>query len=137
MVDARICGVETLAAAFTDHFDVSLRLSLDLSSTPRGKGYWKMNISYLSELDFQQTIKGIWDKCQEHTKYHPNKVMWWGRYVKRMLRQLFYREGAERRRDREEMEIFYYMVIYDVLENKDPHAAKASILNKLMAKIVR
>ena len=45
-------GVETLAAAFTGHFAVSLRLSLDASSTPRGKGYWKMNISYLSEPDF-------------------------------------------------------------------------------------
>ena len=58
------CGVETLAAAFTDHFAVSLRLSHDASSTPRDKGYWKINISYLSKPDFQQTIKGIWAKCK-------------------------------------------------------------------------
>ena len=130
-------GVETLAAAFTDHFAVSLRLSLDASSTLRGKGYWKMNISYFSEPDFQQTIKGIWAKWQEHIKYYPNKVMLWGRYVKSMLRQMFCREGVERRRDRVEMENFYYTAIYDVLQNKDPHAVKASILNKLQAKIVR
>ena len=50
-------GVEMLAAASTDHFAVSLRLSLDASSTPRGKGYWKMNISYLSE-EAQNTSHG-------------------------------------------------------------------------------
>ena len=55
--------------------------------------------------------------------------MWWGRFVKRML-QLFCRGGEERRRDRVEMENFNYTAVYDVLQNTDLHAAKATILEK-------
>ena len=35
-----------------------------------------------------------------------------------------------------EVEDYYYTAIYDVLQNRDLHAAKATILNKLRAKIV-
>jgi len=48
-------------------------------------------------------------------KYYPNGVMWWCRYVKRMIRQLLGRERADHRRERIEMENFYYSVIYSVL----------------------
>jgi len=48
-------------------------------------------------------------------KYYPTRVMWRCRYVKGMLRQMLGREGADRRRDRIEMENFYYSVIYSVL----------------------
>ena len=99
-------GVETVAAAIIDHFAVILRLTIDISRTPRGKGYLRMITSYLRETIFQQTIKENWVNWQEHIKYYPNRVMWWGRYVKRMLRQLFSHEGAAFRRDRMEMENF-------------------------------
>jgi len=50
---------------------------------------------------------------------------------------MFWQKGTERRRDRVEMENFYYTAIYDVLQNTNHHAAKATNLNKLKAKIVR
>jgi hypothetical protein len=130
-------GAETLAAAFTDHFVVILRLALHTSCTPHGKGYWWMNTSYLGEPTLQQTIKENWAKWQEHTKYHPNNVMCLGRNVKRMLKQLYSREGEERRRGSVEMEKFYYTAIYGVLQNTDRHAAKATTLNKLKGQILR
>jgi len=42
-------GVETVAAAFTDHLSVVMRLSVDVPIVRRGKGFRKMNTSILSE----------------------------------------------------------------------------------------
>jgi endonuclease/exonuclease/phosphatase family metal-dependent hydrolase len=42
-------GVETVAAAFTDHFAVILRLTVDVPCSLRAKGYWQMNVSFLSD----------------------------------------------------------------------------------------
>ena len=57
--------------------------------------------------------------------------------VKRMTRQLFSREGADRRRDRMEMENIYYSAIYSVLQNTTPQKIQAVALTKLKAKIIR
>jgi hypothetical protein len=126
-----------VAVAITDHFAVILRLTLDISCTSRGKGFWRMNASYLSEPTFQQTIKENWVKWQVHTQNYPNRVMWWGHYVKRLLKKFFSREGAECLRDRMEMEHFYYTAIYDVIRVTNHPAAKAITLKNLKATIVR
>jgi hypothetical protein len=47
-------------------------------------------------------------------KYYPNAVLWWERYVKRMVQQLFQRVGTECKRDWQNLENFYE-AIYDSL----------------------
>ena len=37
----------------------------------------------------------------EDRKYYPNDLLWWERHIKHRLRQLFTREGSERRGERE------------------------------------
>ena len=108
-------GAKTVVAAFTDHIAVILRLAMDVPCCPRGKGYWRMNVSFLSDTYFLQTRKKNWEKWRTHMKYYPTRVMWRCRYVKGMLRQMLGREGADRRRDRLEMDNLYYSAIYSVL----------------------
>ena len=62
-------GAETVAAAFTDHFAVILRLTMDVPCFPRKKGYWRMNVSFLSDPSFLQTKKENWEKWRAHMKY--------------------------------------------------------------------
>ena len=57
--------------------------------------------------------------------------------MKRMIRQLFSRKGADRRRDCIEMEIFYYSAMYSVLQDTTPQRTQAFALKKLKAKIIR
>jgi len=61
-------------------------------------------------------------------KYYPNSVMWRCRYVKRMIRQLLGREGSDRRRDRIEMENFYCIAMYSVLQDTALQTAQAVAL---------
>jgi len=69
-------GAETVAAAFTGHFEVILRLTMDVPCSIHGKGYWRMNVSFLSDPSFQQTMKANWEMWRTHVKYYPNRIMW-------------------------------------------------------------
>ena len=45
-------GVETAAAAFTDHLAVVLGVAVDTPLTLLGRGYWRMNVSLLGDTTF-------------------------------------------------------------------------------------
>jgi hypothetical protein len=106
---------EAVAAAFTDHMAIVLRLSIDIPCVTLGKGHWRMNVSYLREPHFQRRLQEAWETWGRHIKYYLNRALWWCRYVKGIILHFFSREGADRRRDRTEMENFYYIAIYDVI----------------------
>jgi hypothetical protein len=54
-----------------------------------------------------------------------------------MIIIFFSREGADRRRDRVQIENFYYSAIYDVIREPNVDEAKAIILKRLKAKIIQ
>jgi hypothetical protein len=129
--------VEMMPAAFTDHLAVIIRLSLDSQSTRHGPSYWKMNASLLHETDFLHRLRVEWELWKTHEKYHPNRILWWDRYAKGMIRLTFQREGSERRRDHANMEHFYYTVTYQALKASINHAKKTTNMKHLKTKITR
>jgi hypothetical protein len=130
-------GAETVAAAFTHHFAVLLHLTFDRPRVMHRTGHLRMNITLLDEPSFRAPIKELWGKWQRNIRFYPNGVIWWDRYVKRMIRQAFQHEGATHNRDRKEMENFYYDLIYQVLRDPSSQENIATTLRKLKAKIVR
>jgi hypothetical protein len=56
--------------------------------------------------------------------------------AKKQLRTMLVREGAERRRE-QQMEIFYYASIYDILQSPHGRRNRIEAQNILKAKIVR
>ena len=127
-------GLETTPAAFTDHLAVILRIATEDQIMLNGKGYWRMNISLLHDKVVRQKLAKQWKEWGSHQRFYPNKVTWWVRYVKPMLKKCFQREGAERRRERT-LENFYYAAIYDTLEAPMEPVRKAIILKRLKAQI--
>ena len=127
-------GTEAVAAAFTDHMAIILRLLTDIPCVISGKGYWRMNVSNLSEPHFQHRLQETWQTWRRHLKYYPNRVLLWCVYVKRMVQLLFSREGADRGRDRVQMESFYYSAIYDAIREPTTDEAKTITLKRLKAK---
>ena len=45
---------------------VLLRVAMSTPFIHRGKGVWRMNISYLNELPFQNKIKEAWEEWKTH-----------------------------------------------------------------------
>jgi len=76
-------SVETVAAASTDHLSVVIRFSVDVPIVRRGKGFWKMNISILSEEAFKERLRQKWEVWRQHRRFYPDWPMWWGRYTKK------------------------------------------------------
>jgi exonuclease III len=56
--------IETVAAAFTDHFAVILHMTTDIQQRPRGKNQWKMNVALLKNTTFQEALKEKWVQMQ-------------------------------------------------------------------------
>jgi len=130
-------GTLTAVAAFTDHMDIVLRMASSDQVPMRGRGHWRMNTSVLREESFRRLLQQKWEIWRNHRKYYPTAILWWERYVKRMLKQTFTWEGAVRRRDRRDLENFYYEVIYALLQTPIGHAAKATKLKQLKTQITR
>jgi hypothetical protein len=67
-------NIETLPAAFTDHFAVVIRISV-------GEGIvrWKLNCNLLT----YKCIQEQWEKWKQQKWTFPTKTMWWVRYCKK------------------------------------------------------
>jgi hypothetical protein len=57
--------------------------------------------------------------------------------VKKQIRKLFMRLGAENRKEEREMENFYYQCIYDIIQNPEKRRRSMAAVNKFKAKIVQ
>jgi exonuclease III len=121
-------GISTVVAAFTDHLAIRIRMASSDPIPTRGRGQWKMNTSVLKEGCFRRILQHKSDIWRNHRKYYPTPVLWWEGYVKRMLKQTFTWEGAARRRDRRDLENFYFEAIYALLQTPTEHAARAAKL---------
>jgi endonuclease/exonuclease/phosphatase family metal-dependent hydrolase len=134
-LSANKIGVETVAAVFTDHLAVILRLSVNVPMVRRGRGLWKLNATLLEEEAFREKIHQQWVTWTQQRRNYSDWTTWWGRYTKKKIRLLCIQEGVERRRDFMQMENIYYDCICDVLRNNHPHDLKMAVLNRLKAKI--
>ena len=64
-------GIETIAAAFTDHHALMLRLAVDTPVLRMGRGRWKMNTAMFRDKRIQESMKTKWTQWKQHTKYYP------------------------------------------------------------------
>jgi exonuclease III len=79
----RKTGIETLAAAFTDHNAVIIRIAIDTPLPTRGRGYWKMNTQLLQGRTFCEKLQNEWEKWETQKKHYPTSVMWWKTHKKK------------------------------------------------------
>jgi len=128
-------GVETVAAAFTDHISAVMRLSVDVPIVRRGQGFWKMNTAIFGEDAFKERKTQKWAVWWQQRRFHPDWPMSWGRYTKKQIHLFCIQKESERRRDFVKMEKFLCECIYDVLRNTYPHGQKIILLNHLKTKI--
>jgi endonuclease/exonuclease/phosphatase family metal-dependent hydrolase len=91
-------GAETIARAFTDHLAVTVCVKYDVPSITRKYWTWRMNHVLLGEIDFREKLMEQWSRRRKAKCFYPNSLQWWDRYVKRMIKRTFQREGAERKR---------------------------------------
>jgi hypothetical protein len=79
-------GTETVAAAFTDHMAVVVRLGSDILFQGRGRGYWRLNVSLLRDAQIQTALASKWKDWSHRRKHYPSTLAWWTRHVKDQLK---------------------------------------------------
>lgn len=129
-------GAETVAAAFTDHFAVTVRMAMDAPRMTCKARTWRMNITLLDDTAFRDALKEQWGRWRRQIHNYPNTFVWRDTYVIRKLKQLLQHERAIRNRDTIDLENHYYDVIYRVARNPTQEN-RASHLKKLKDEIIR
>ena len=129
-------SIITVPAAFTDHLAVILRLTIESHTIQRGRGSWEMKTATLAKTEIKQKLQqwGNWKRLKQH---YPNNKQWWGRLIKKKIRQLYKQEERERYKDTTRLENHYYECLYDVIAQNIPYEEKLTRLNKTKAKIVK
>jgi hypothetical protein len=84
----RKIGVETVAAAFTDHLAVVLRLRVDIPILRKGRRLWKMNTPFIEENRCKENLRQQWDLWKRRKLLFTEATMWLGRYIKNSDRYL-------------------------------------------------
>jgi hypothetical protein len=133
----RKTGIATVAATFTDHLAVVLRLLWSMPIIRSGRGTWKLNGDILKSEHTMESIKQQWTRLKAQQHRYDNVNHWWVRLSKKRLRQMFQSLEAESRRDKRHLEEFYYECIYDIIRAADRNLGAIAALHHLKAKLVR
>jgi hypothetical protein len=136
-LSGRKYGIETAVAAFTDHLAVILRSFLDVTTAQRGRSYWKMDATLLSDAVVQESLQQRRMGWKRQRKLYHHIEFWWERVVKNELRKLLITEGAMRRRDDLKLGKFYHSPLYNLLQSPPLHEDKITTINHIKFKIVR
>lgn len=67
--------METIAATFTDHLAVCLRLTVDVPIVRLGRGFWKMD-ALLDDITITEQMRSIWIQLKQQKDSSP--VPRWG-----------------------------------------------------------
>ena len=89
-----ISNVKTINVNFSDHS--CLYSEFILPNIPqKGKYYWKMNVSLLSDEEIKERFKIEWYRmCLIKNKFKDINE-WWDIYVKKEIKSFFIREGKQ------------------------------------------
>ena len=130
-------GIEIIPAAFTDHYVVAIRNTVQDTNLQRARVRWKMDPILINDKHLIKRISSEWVKWQNHKRHYPDITMWWERCVKERLPILIRKEQYERYKDYKIMQNHLYQCRYDILRSDIPEPAKLPALQRYKAKIVR
>src|SRR5215510_6533193 len=127
--------VRKVAAPFTDHMAVILHLKTDLPLTTWGRGYWKLNMATVRDPATFETLKTKWTLWQRQRSQYNDILTWWTRFIKKQIKRYYTSIGTARRRDRDQLENFYFSALYDVMKSDLPPGRMYDTINDLRRKI--
>jgi exonuclease III len=93
-VSARKLGVEAVAAEFTYHLVVCLRMSVDIPKMQRWRGLWKLDSAILMENRCKERLCTQWEQLKRQKGLFPDSTVV-DQYCKKKIRQFFQREQAQ------------------------------------------
>jgi hypothetical protein len=123
--------VDTIAAAFTDHFAVCLWVEVDVPQVRRGRGLWKLNRQLLDDSNIGRHFQQEWTLWRKEQRQNSDIVKWRSWRVKRNTRLCSTREGAQRKREDQMNEHFFYSCIYVISKNPKLPEKKTSKIKSL------
>jgi len=74
-------GIEIIPAAFTDHYAVAIRITVQNTDLQRARVRWKMDPIMINDKHLIKRISSEWVKWQTPKRHYPDITMCWERCV--------------------------------------------------------
>lgn len=121
---AQKTGIEIVAATFTNHLAVVLRISTPNYEVVRQRLRWKTDPVAMQDENLKVKIRDAMVKWRPRQCYYSDIVQWWERCVKTQLQRLIRCEDTERHKDYTLMENHLYGCLYNILRSNIPESNK-------------
>ena len=85
-------NVKIIHVNFSDHSCVWTEFNIK-NISQKGKGFWKLNISLLDDVNIKNSFKMQWNSiCLDKNRYQ-NINVWWDQYAKKEIKSFFIKKG--------------------------------------------
>jgi hypothetical protein len=74
-------GIDIIPVAFTDHYAITMRITVQDTDLQRARERWKMDPILITDEHLKKRISSEWVKWQTHKRHYPDITMWWERCV--------------------------------------------------------
>jgi len=71
-----------MPAAFTDHYAVAIRITVQDTNLQTARVRWKMDPILINDKHLMKRTSSEWVKWRTHKRHYPDITMWWERCVK-------------------------------------------------------
>ena len=121
-----MCKYKTAICPYSDHS--SVQLSFVKQNSHSGSPYWKFNVDFLNDKEFQNTLIYFWKMWSNKKHMYGNLLLWWD-IGKSKISQICQQYGRERslKFKREKQQLSENIAFYE--QNMNEHSAFLSSYN--------
>ena len=133
--DIEIRRVDICPTELSDHCGFITSLRLHLNTQPYGRGFWKLNSTYLNE-ETQEQFRLKWDIWRRQQRHYPTKLNWWI-VTKNKIKNWFKTLAREKQQLKHQYKNFLYAVLRDLYKQEDVNKEQSNKIREIKAKITK
>ncbi|KAJ4434226.1 hypothetical protein ANN_22774 [Periplaneta americana] len=133
-----IINAQVQPAVFSDHHALLVKMEVDNTIPPHGRGYWKLNESLLYDDKIKEEFMLRWKAADKRANNRAlTNIQKWLTIYKPTIRSFFKYVGIGKARERKNMSEFYYRLLQELLMKQRAGQDVDAEIKNIKTKIVQ
>ncbi|KAJ4437547.1 hypothetical protein ANN_17692 [Periplaneta americana] len=133
-----ILNAQVQPAVFSDHHALLVKMEVDNTIPPHGRGYWKLNESLLYDDKIKEEFMLRWKAADKRANNRAlTNIQKWLTIYKPTIRSFFKYVGIGKARERKNMSEFYYRLLQELLMKQRAGQDVDAEIKNIKTKIVQ
>lgn len=135
-VTDRILHAEVWPTSFTDHAAYICVLNMERQGTYRARGYWKLNVRHLYDVECHERFNKTWEICEQRFSSYNSALSWWLSCAKPKLRRMLIDYSKEKAFWYKKTSEFYFQCLRDLYKLDESAINNYVQIKRIKAKIL-